>query len=237
MLQLARDSSGPAVTPTKGSIDANVPQAAQKEFDKGVAALASQTKEKTLEASRHFEKAVSIYPSFVEARLKLGTVYMELEEWYKAESTLLKTIELDPKAANALFALGEIYLRLNKNQDAERVLLQGLGIEERSYLGHFNLARLYWERAHPEKDLTKARPTLEKAYQEVKRTLQLNPDLAAAHLLKGNLLLKVARTNEALTEFDEYLRIEPKGTFAVETRVLIERIKKSTSQSTSHKTN
>ena len=237
MLQLTRDNSRQSTRATTGTVDANVPQAAQKEFDKGVALLASGTKEKTGEAARHFEKAVSIYPAFVQARLKLGTVYMDLEQWDKAEEALKKTIEVDPKAANALFALGEIYLRENKSQDAETVLVEGLKIEDRSYLGHLNLARVYWERSRQEKDLTKARPTLEKSYEEVKRAMQLNPDLAAAHLLKGNLLLKVARTNEALTEFDEYLRLEPKGAFAVETRALVERIKKSTSQSTGHKTN
>jgi len=237
MLQLVRENTRSSSPGTASSINANVPPAAQKEFDKGLSSLGSTSKEKTSEAAHHFERAIAIYPSFVEAYLKLGTVYMDLEQWDKAEQVLLKTVEIDPRAANALFALSEIYLRQDKSQDAERVLLQGLQIEDRSYLGHLNLARVYWERSRQEKDINKARPALEKTYEEVKRSLQLNPHLAAAHLLKGNLLLKVGRTNDAVTEFDEYLRLEPKGTFAVETRALVERIKKSTSQSSSHKTN
>jgi tetratricopeptide (TPR) repeat protein len=237
MLQLVREKTSSSNPAAVGSINANVPPAAQKEFDKGLSALGAKSKEKTSEAAHHFERAISIYPSFVEAHLKLGTVYMDLEEWDKAEAALLKTVEIDPKAANALFALSEIYLRQNQSQDAERVLVKGLEIEDRSYLGHMNLARVYWERSRQEKDLNKARPTLEKAYGEIKRSLELNPDLAAAHLLKGNLLLKVGRTNDAVNEFDEYLRLEPKGTFAAETRALVERIKKSTPQSSSHKTN
>ena len=237
MLQLARDNSRPAGSSAVGSIDANVPPAAQKEFDKGVTALTAGSREKAGEAARHFERAISIYPAFVEARLKLGTVYMDLGDWEKAEQSLLRTIEIDPKAANAFFALSEVYLRQNKSAEAESVLVQGLQIEDRSYVGHLNLARVYWERSRQEKDLAKAKPSLEKAYEEVKRSLQLNPDLAAAHLLKGNLLLKVGRTNDAVLEFDEYLRLEPKGTFAGETRALVDRIKKSTSQSGTHKTN
>jgi tetratricopeptide (TPR) repeat protein len=127
-----------------------------------------------------------------------------------------------------MFALGEVYLRQNKTDAAEKILVQGLAIDDQSYLGHLNLARVYWERARVIKDLAQARPPLEKAYEEVKRALSLRPDLAGAHLLKGNLLLRVSRAHDALVEFDEYLRLEPNGPFAAETRALVERIRKAT---------
>jgi tetratricopeptide (TPR) repeat protein len=225
MLQLLRDAAARSTsTSTVGSIDANVPAAAQKEFDKGTAALAEGGKDKIAVAVRCFEKAVSIYSKFVEARLKLGTAYMDLEQWEKAEEALLATIEEDPKAFNALFALSEIYLRQNKIAEAEKVLMQGLAIQDQSYLGHLNLARVYWEKARATKDLIQAKPALEKSYDEVKRALALNPDLAGAHLLKGNLLLRVSRTADAVTEFNAYLRLEPNGAFATETRALLEKI-------------
>jgi tetratricopeptide (TPR) repeat protein len=225
MLQLLRDVSGTKTTTSApGSIDVNVPPAAQKEFDKGTAALAQGGKDKIAFAAKCFEKAVSIYPKFVEAHLKLGTVYMDLEQWDKAEQALLATIEVDPKAFNALFALSEIYLRQNKIDEAEKVLVQGLAIQDQSYLGHLNLARVYWEKARAVKDLTQAQPILEKSYKEVKRALDLNNDLAGAHLLKGNLLLRASRTADAVTEFNSYLRLEPNGAFATQTRALIEKI-------------
>jgi len=224
LLQLSADPSSSSTTSKPGTIDANVPAAAQKEFDKGVAALAEGGKDKTSFAVKCFEKAVSLYPKFVEARLKLGTGYMDLEQWDKAQQALLATIEVDPKAFNALFALSEIYLRQNKISDAEKVLVTGLAIQNASYLGHLNLARVYWEKSREIKDLAQARPTLEKSYEEIRRALTLNPDLAGAHLLKGNLLLRVGRTANAVTEFNEYLRLEPNGAFATETRTLVEKI-------------
>jgi len=230
MLQLIRDIplAGTSVT---GSINANVPAAAQKEFDKGVAALAAGGKDKTTFAVKCFEKAVSIYPKFVEARLKLGTGYMDLGQWDKAEQALLATVDVDPKAFNAFFALSEVYLRESKIGDAEKVLTKGLAIQDASYLGHLNLARVYWEKAREIKDLTQAKPALEKSYNEVKRALTLDPNLAGAHLLKGNLLLRVGRANDAVNEFNEYLRLEPNGPFAGETRTLVDKIKKATPQS------
>ena len=65
----------------------------------------------------------------------------------------------------------------------------------------------------------------------MKRALVLDPNLPGAHLLKGNLLLRVGRTNDALGEFNEYLRLDPNGPFATETRTLVDKIKKATSQS------
>ena len=227
MLQLLPEASGSTSKSAVGTIDANVPPAAQKEFDKGAAALAEGGKDKIAFAARCFEKAVSIYPKCVEARLKLGTAYMDLEQWDKAEQALSATIEEDPKAFNALFALSEIYLRQNKIAEAEKVLVQGLAIQDQSYLGHLNLARVYWEKARAVRDLAQARPALEKSYEEVKRALTLNPDLAGAHLLKGNLLLRVSRTTDAVTEFNAYLRLEPNGPFAAETRALMDKINKA----------
>lgn len=226
LLQIARDTS--TSSSSIGSIDAKVPPAAQKEFDKGVAALSEGTKDKTAFAARCFEKAISIEPRFVEARLKLGTAYMDLGDWSKAEQALLETLKTEPRAFNASFALGEVYLRQSKLAEAEKVLVQGLTVEERSYLGHFNLARVYWEKARVIKDLTEAKPVLEKSYNEVKQALTLNPDLAGAHLLKGNLLLRVGRASDSVNEFDTYLRLEPNGAFANETRALVEKIKKAT---------
>lgn len=228
-LLLAREGTT-ANSSITGTIDATVPAAAQKEFDKGVAALAEGGKDKTVVAAKCFEKAVAIHPPFVEARLKLGTAYMDLGEWDKAEQALLATIETEPRATTAMFALGEVYLRQNKTDAAEQILVKGLAIDDQSYLGHLNLARVHWERARVIKDLSAARTALEKAYEEVKRALTLKPDLAVAHLLKGNLLLRVSRAHDALVEFDEYLRLEPNGPLAAETRALVEKIRKATSQ-------
>ena len=230
MLQLSKDNM--SSSSTTGSIDARTPPAAQKEFDKGVAALASSDKKNIATATSHFQKAIAIYPQFVEARLKLGTAWMDLAQWEKAEQALLATVDIDPKAANAFFALGEVYLWQNKLAEAENVLTKGLAIDDHSYVGHLSLARVNWEKARPLKDLFEAKPNLEKSYEQVKRSLELNPNLAPAHLLKGNLLLRVARPVDALIEFDEYLRLEPNGAFANETRTVVDKIRKATAHQT-----
>ena len=228
-LQFQLRSDGLAKPAVVGAavVDTNVPPAAKKEFDQAAATLTTGKKE-DLEASvRHLEKAVSIYPKFVQANLMLGTAYMDLSQWDKAEPILKRTVELDPKTANALFALGELYLRQKKDEEAEKTLLQGLQIEDRSFQGHLSLARVYWSMAGKIKDETQARPALEEAYDQVKKALELDPNLAQAHLLKGNLLLRVRRAADAQHEFEEYLRLEPKGVAAEQARTTVEKIKKA----------
>jgi Flp pilus assembly protein TadD len=216
-----------AATTNPTVIDASVPEAARREFDAATKAMASGKKDGIEEAVRHLEKALSLHPRFSQASLMLGTAYMDLGQWDKAERSLKQTLEINPQAANALFALGELYHQQKLHEQAEKTLLQGLTIEPRSYQGHLNLARVYWDTAAQIKDDVQARPVLEKAYGEVTRSLELNPNYAAAHVVKGNLLLRARRAQEAQHEFEEYLRLEPKGPSAEQARTIVEKIKKA----------
>ena len=224
--QLRSDGIKPAGTPPS-TINANVPAEARKEFDQAEAGLSGGKKESLEEAVRHLERAVKLYPQFVEAELMLGTVYMDLGQWDKAEQALKRTIEIDPKAANAFFALGELYLKQKKTSEAEQTLLKGLELQQGSSQAHVSLARVYWEMASQIKDDAQARPALEKSYEQIKKSLELNPNFAPAHLLKGNLFLRVRRVTDAQHEFEEYLRLDPKGPFAEQARATVEKIKKA----------
>ena len=219
------DPNAPA--PTPGSVvDSNVPIAAQKEFEKAEAMIASGKNEDIQAAVGHYQQALVIYPQFLKAQLKLGTAYMDLADWSKAEQTLKKTLELDPKAFNALFALGEVYFRQKKNEEAEKVLLQGLQIDDRSMQAHLTLARVYVDMAAKIKDQTENRPLRVKAYDQVNAALKYDANNAFAHWIKGNLLVSVGRDQDAQHEFEEYLRLEPKGPFTNQASTLIEKIKK-----------
>lgn len=199
-------------------LDANVPTEAQKEFEKADVALANN---KPDEGVSHLERALQIYPNFAEAQLRLGAAYMDQQNWVKAEQALKRAFEIDPRAANAQIALGEIYFRQKRFNEAERALRQGLEIENRSWQGHFTLGRVYWTRA--------GNGDLQKAGRQIALTLQLNPEHAAAHLLAGNILLRAHRRDDAIVEFQEYLRLAPKGEFASQVRETLQKIKPSKS--------
>lgn len=195
-------------------VDAKVPEIARNEYDKGRTALLKDSDAR--EGISHLEKAVSNYPAFLDAHLLLGTAYMDLGRWDNAERELRRTLEINPETASALFALGEVLLRNKRYKEAEQVLQSGLKLDSGSWQGRLALGRVYWASG----DLAKAGP-------EVGRAIQIKPDLAEAHLLGGNILLRARQADQALAMFEEYLRLEPKGQFAAETRQVVEKIKKS----------
>ena len=194
-------------------IDARAPAEAREELVRGRDALG---KKSYPEAIGHLQKAIAAYPTFYEAHLLLGTAFVDEREWKKAEGEFQSALELKASSAAATLSLGEVYWRQNRYDEAEKALLDGLKLDDKSWNGYFTLARLYWDR----QNIAKAAPA-------IGHTLQLKPDFGPAHLLAGNILLKVNQQERALTEYREYLRLEPKGEFAVQTRELAEKLSKA----------
>jgi Tfp pilus assembly protein PilF len=211
VFELTRDTAGR--TTLNAVVDAGVPADARAEFDQGRAALVKKDRP---EAITHLQKAISLHPKYFDAELLLATAYVDQREWSKAELVLRQAIELKPESAPAIISLGEVYWRQKRLKESEETLLAGLKIDDKSWHGHFTLARLYWEMG----DVKKTGAPLGK-------TLQLKPDFAEAHLLAGNVLLKVDQQQRALLEYEEYLKLAPKGEFAPQARELIQKIQKA----------
>ncbi|HEV7474296.1 MAG TPA: tetratricopeptide repeat protein [Pyrinomonadaceae bacterium] len=204
----------PPPASSKLVLDASVPIDARKEFEKADALLAMQKKERTGEAVLHLQKALTLYPTFLEAQLKLGLSYMDLQEWDKAEVALKRAIEINPRAVTSYLALADVFVRQKREAEAEKALRDGLVIDDRSWQARFALARLYYRQGD-----------LSKSGKQVALTIQLNDSFPDAHLLAGNIFLKINDRRNALEQFQEYLRLAPKGEFAAQARQAIEKLK------------
>jgi tetratricopeptide (TPR) repeat protein len=199
--------------PAASTVDARVPAEAQKEYDRGQSDLRDH---KTDRAIVHLERAAALHPDFFDAHLLLGTVYREAAQWEKAERSLRRALELRPETVTALIELGEVYRRQKRYHDAERALAEALRLDAGAWQAHFTLARVYWEKGEV---LKAAAPT--------GRALQLRPDYAEAHLLGGNIFVRLGRFPEAVVEYEEYLRLAPKGEFAEQARELTQKLKRA----------
>src|ERR1043165_1396925 len=145
------------------------------------------------------ERATQGYSNFFEAQLLLGIAHMDLKEWEKAEQALQRTLEIKPQYPPAMIYLGEVYWRQKRYPDAEQTLREGLKLDEKSWHGQFTLGRLYWDMG----------------------------DLAEAHLLAGNILLRVNQRERALVEYREYLKLAPKGEFVPQVQELVRKVEKT----------
>jgi tetratricopeptide (TPR) repeat protein len=196
-----------------GVIDARVPLDAQNEFALAEAALKEKNEARALP---HLLKAVRLYPDFYQAQLTLGTTYLNTNEPDKAEPALQHALLLKPESTAVFFLLGEVYRRQKRYVLAEENLLKGLKIDEPSWQGHFTLGRVYWEMEE-----------IPKSAAQVGRSLQLKSDFAEGHLLAGNIMLRVGQPERALVEYEEYLRLAPKGEFVAQTTQLVSKLKTS----------
>ena len=210
------DPNGPKTATVADVIDARVPPEAREEFGRGRDALAKGNR---TEAITHLQKAVALHTQFFDAELLLATAYMDQRQWPEAEAALVRALEIKPENPAALLALGEVYWRQKRFDDAERTLLDGLKVDQNNWHGQFTLGRLYWEKG----DVMRAAPA-------IGHTLQLKPDFAEGHLMAGNILLRLNQPSRALLEFQEYLRLAPKGEYAAETRGLVEKLRQQSSQ-------
>jgi Flp pilus assembly protein TadD len=215
VIELIADSTkgGSGLPRMTDVIDARIPAVARSDFENGRAALARNSYK---EAIPLLEKAVLGYSNFFEANLLLGSAFMDLKEWDKAERPLLRAVEIKPDNATATIALGEVYWRQKRHADAEQTLRAGLKLDEKNWHGQFTLGRLYWDMGE-----------VVKAGGPIGMTLQLKPELAEAHLLAGNILLRVNQRERALIEYREYLRLAPKGEFVPQVQELVRKVEKT----------
>lgn len=194
-------------------VNAGAPPAARTELEAGSKAI---DEGKAEEGIPHLEKAVSLYPDYLEAHLLLGTAYMDTKQWDKADAALRRALKINPKSAEVHFAISELYREQKKYSEAEKEAQEGLKIDDKSWQGHLTLGRIYADQGN-----------IAKAGPEVGTALKIKPDLAEGHLLAGNILLKARQAENALVEFEEYLRLDPNGKYAPATKQLVEKIKKA----------
>jgi Tfp pilus assembly protein PilF len=201
-------------TGNKHVIDARVPLDAQAALEKGRSAVAEK---KTDEAITQLQKATRIFPDYYEAHRMLGQLYMDNSQWEKAETSLRNAVRIDPKAVPALSSLGEVYRREKKYEEAQKILDQALTLDNNSWESNFTLGRVYWEL----KDIINAG-------KYVARSIELQPNVAEGHLLAGNIFIRAGLPENALIEYEEYLRLAPSGEFSAQTQILVDKLKKNT---------
>jgi tetratricopeptide (TPR) repeat protein len=194
-------------------LDLAVPDNARKEFQKGEDAL----KKNNLDSGiSHLKKAIRLHGSFPQAYAMLGMAYVQQNDFEAGQAALQKAIQLDPKSAAAYIGLGAMYNRKRNYPEAEKMLRRGLELSPDAAGGQYELALTYW-----------ALGRWQDAEPHARKAVELRPALAPAHVLLGNIMLRKRDAPEALREFKEYLRLDPKGPMAGPVRDMVAKIQKA----------
>jgi len=207
-----------APTGEKGDLvsaaDLSVPAAAKKEFEAGQKLL--QDKHDVRGSIGHFRKATKLYSRFTQAYVMLGLAYLQDEKLKESQAALEQAVQLDPKSGAGFLTLGAC---LNQQKDyagAEKALNRGLELEPESPEGQYELAKNYWSQHRWQE----AEPHAFKAET-------LAPKIAGVHVVMGNILLQKRDNAGALKEFNEYLRLDPKGSMSDAVRAMVSKLEKA----------
>lgn len=113
---------------TEGSVSAaalNIPDKAKKEFDKGVSASEKQDLDG---ASRHFGKAIEIYPQYSMALVNLGVISIKQGHVDDGQALFERAIKADPQLPNGYTNLARLCILQANYPEAETLLAKALTI-------------------------------------------------------------------------------------------------------------
>ncbi len=214
----AKPGTGPepisGVTPNSKFPD-DMPDDARKEFQQGFDIFASgKDPQKSIS---HFKKSTEKYPKFAPAFYYLGAAQAIDKHFDEAIPALQKSIALNDKAPEPLIALGSVYNTQKQYAEAENVLKKALELAPESFEAH-------------EEFVKSILPTLSRtpeAEVHLRKAVELNSRSVEAHLLLGNVLLRQRKNGEALKEYEEALRLDPKGPMAGPTKAMVDKLQNS----------
>ncbi|HZI51560.1 MAG TPA: tetratricopeptide repeat protein [Terriglobia bacterium] len=153
------------------------------------------------------EEVVREAPEFYQAHRTLGTAYQKLARYRDAESAYRTAADLRPGSAAPLINLGSLFIEeadasASQGSAAVRGILNealaslnaAVKLKADASFAYYLLGVTYYKSAF-----------YEDAEDNLKRSLQLAPDLIEAHLALANLYVRIQEWPNAIAELDAYL--------------------------------
>lgn len=152
------------------------------------------------------KEAVNDFPASSRLRLGLGIAQFYDSKFVDAQESLKKALELDSKLVPALAYLGAVKDVGAQYVEAAAYYQRALAIEESSAILHYLLADTLL------KDANVDNVRVEK---HLRRAIELDAQIAAAHLTLGRFYVRQKRFAEAAAAFEKTVALEPNQAEAV----------------------
>jgi len=203
-----------------------VPKPALEAYQKGATAAQKGDAKAAVE---FLNQAVTAAPNFELALSDLGSQYLKLFQWSKAEETFDALVKLKPTDAGAQLNLGIAFynegvelMGQQKFEDAEKKfswsethLREAVRLKLPGPSAHYYLGMM----------LIKF-----KVYEEAQKELELaisngGENLALAHKFLGGVYMSTHKNKEAADELEKYLKLEPKAPEAEKIKTSIKELR------------
>ena len=170
------------------------------------------------EAISQYQEALRICPDFLEATIKLGTQYLQMQQDQLAAEQFNKAVEINDQIVDAYIGLAIAQKLAGKLSEALATLSLAAAIQPNSSLLLAETATLQFKVSLGESlDSQKAEESgklmaavIQSHQQQINQRPQ-NPDL---HYRLGVLMMSISRINEAIKAFQSALEINPTYTRA-----------------------
>lgn len=157
-----------------------------------------------------YEEAMRLDPRSALAWHGRGIVRALQQDLSAADADLSKALELDPALGDAAATRGEVRFALGNLDAAIRDfdLAESLGVRTALlYYKRANWRGIRWERSGSPKEETTA--VLDANERDLRKALQINPDLACAYVDLGITLFKRGKFAEAKSSLERALKLDP----------------------------
>jgi len=182
-------SATPAANPVPVS-QLRIPSKAIKEFERYQKAFHSGDVPTSVE---HLQKALQIFPDFIQAHLALGLRFIQLGEYQKALIEHKTALSLYPRSAQTHQDLSLTLLLLNRYQEAEAEARQSLEIDSQSVSAHYVLGRALVGQEH----------VTPEAMEMLRQSENVFPN---ASLVLAVIHFQAGQTDQTIAELRNYLR-------------------------------
>ena len=167
-----------------------IPSKAIKEFERSRKAFQSGDVRTSAE---HLQKALQIYPDFLQAHNALGLRFFQLGEYQKALAEHEAALSLDPHNVQTHQGLSLALLLLNRSQEAEAEARQSLDLDSQSVASRYFLARAIIAQGH----------VTQEAIDMLRQSENAFPN---ASLVLAQIHFTIGQIDQVIAELRHYLR-------------------------------
>jgi tetratricopeptide (TPR) repeat protein len=169
------------------------------------AGLALKAMHRPADAVRLFDKALTLDPNYIPARMSLAEALADDGKNDQAAGEYRKVLRLDPEQVDAHCNLACALAAQGKTAEAMTELQQALRLSPSDASAHCNLGNLLMDQGK-----------LDEAASEYRAALRSKPGSPEIHSNLGAVLAQQGRRQEARDEFNEALQLDPSFTQARE---------------------